>query len=86
MLKIKNEVDLKKLKEFGFGFIQHPRGGVWYAGSPMDNSTVMLFEKDRIINLRNRELVIEVKNDEVVEWLPIDTLYDLIQAGLVEKV
>lgn len=86
MLKIKDTVSLKELEKFGFGFIQHPRGGVWYEGSPMDNSTVMLFEKDRIINLRNRELVIEVKNEEVVEWLPIDTLYELIQAGLVEKV
>ena len=75
MLKIKDNVDLKELEKFGFknksGLIWKPKKGEWN--------------------------VIEVKVDQetrVITTAPLhdmfhtveDTLYDLIQAGIVEKV
>ena len=71
MLKIKNEVDLKELKKFGFQW----DGDTFYecySGTYRD-----LLLDVRIIN---REISIYDFSDET-----LDILFDLIQAGLGEK-
>lgn len=83
MLKIKDDVDLKELKKFEF----YKSGGVyqidlqtdWYREAPLGFivSCIYIQEDNRIIRFSAHE-----KN----ETTKIDTLYDLIQAGLVEKV
>lgn len=81
MLKIKDSVNLKELEKFGFVFYPNKQMGgyrnAWYIGFPMDNSVVVVYE-DREIEVRNRQVTLD--------WQPIDTLYSLIKADLVEKV
>ena len=81
MLKIKDSVSLSELEKVGFVFYpSKQRGGyrnAWYIGFPMDNSVVVVYE-DREIEVRNRQVTLD--------WQPIDTLFDLIKADLVEKV
>lgn len=80
MLKIKDNVDLKELEKFGFKrygnhyqkvFIDNPRTSVY----------IDFWIYDGLINLRldTETQIIDLKNE-------LDFLYDLIQAGLVEKV
>ena len=80
MLKIKDNVDLKELKKFGF------------RKNSVNNKTYIkqngekFFESHIVISTdRSRMLYITVDNG--YSWLPIDNaLFDIIQAGLIEKV
>lgn len=80
MLKIKNNVDLKELEKYGFkeysdgarGYSSYPRTYKEYAE--------IIIETDKIIEINPFG-----ENDVIVSSL-LDTLYDLIQANLVEKV
>lgn len=82
MLKIKDSVPLKELEKFGFVFLNRKSikdyRNFWYRGFLMDNSCIAVFEDNREIEVRNRQVILE--------WLPIDTLFDIIKADLVEKV
>lgn len=76
MLKIKDEVNLKELEKFGF------KESDWI--------------DKKATNLSNSETTIELYDDIYNRWNTrkiyvigsafLDTVYDLIQAGLVEKV
>lgn len=71
MLKIKNNVDLKELEKFGF------------------ENNVGFLQKDAeyISYYINKDVrTIEIWDYEGDEVILDNTLYDLIQAGLVEKV
>ena len=93
MLKIKDSVDLKELEKFGFkpkynedsGKVcayqkkcEKDVGGLLIAIT----ETTSLIRIYRFFKGRNIEWRINKYND----YFDIDTLYDLIQAGLVEKV
>lgn len=76
MLKIKDSVDLKELEKFGF----HKREDncwvlkVYLANVDDDKNFYEIAEKDRVIKLTRLDGELD------------NTLYDLITAGLVEKV
>lgn len=74
MLKIKNDVDLEKLKEFGF-VKGNTMGENFYKKSYFKGfykEKIIIWEKDREIQVQAIKL--------------LNTLYDLITAGLVEKI
>ena len=75
MLKIKDNVDLKELEKFGFknkcGLIWKPKKGEW---SVME---VKVDPETRAIDINGLSDSFHTKED---------TLYDLIEAKLVEKV
>ncbi len=91
MLKIKDYVDMEKLKDFGF----KPK---------YDENTgkIIAYEKKNIEKLYMGLMIVSVEVKSFIrifkgnknQWkinpyndkFDIDTLYDLIQAGLVEKV
>ena len=76
MLKIKEEIDIKELEKFGFldrddtTYVKK----VYLHNDDDDKNFYVIDKKSRIIDL--------VRLDHELD----DTLYDLIQAGLVEKV
>lgn len=76
MLKIKDEVELKELEKFGFldrddtTYVKK----VYLHNDDDDKNFYVIDKKSRIIDL--------VRLDNELD----NTLYDLIQAGLVEKV
>ena len=76
MLKIKDDVDLKELEKFGFKYIKSiecfERGGRQLY---WDDRAVYYITKDR-------QLQINSEGDYTLDSF----IYDLIQAGLVEKV
>ena len=72
MLKIKENVDLKELEKFGFEL----NGNEWYLKR--------LEDIDIFIKPISKVIIIACYEECDVE--EIDTIYDLIQAGLVEKV
>ena len=83
MLKIKDNVDLKELEKFGFELV--------YLDSFIDFIKYIDDEsEDREIILRvftdTREIVVEAQQVEIFAFGNLETLFDLIQAGLVEKV
>lgn len=82
MLKIKDEVDLKELEKFGFKYDEQMN--YWYKHClGTFNKFIVLTEDD--IDSFNGQIVFY--NDSAFNTtLYLDTLYDLIQAGLVEKV
>ena len=75
MLKIKDNVDLKELEKFGF-----EKNSFYY--KKIGRSSFIDIDADKIISLyvgcKDVHLVILEKQ--------LDILFDLIQAGLVEKV
>ena len=73
MLKIKDSVNLKELKKFGF--TKRPDNRYWFLPKVSNNCYIIIPIYSRIIN-------VTILNDEETSNL----LYDLIQAGLVEKV
>jgi hypothetical protein len=83
MLKIKDNVDLKELEKFGF---YKPKKGVYkdYVlltnNGPRDSSHLSICDYDG--KQRNIKLIQYAYDYK----LGIDTIYDLIQANLVEKV
>lgn len=100
MLKIKDDVDLKELEKFGFirnkdvyDVRQNRKHDVWYKLVPNDDynrfetsiiiNPVGVFEKNEIIfGIENTENIIGPDVDLAAR---LDVLYDLIQAGLVER-
>ncbi len=80
MLKIRDDVELKQLEKFGFSLMECD-GDIYYTKQfEFDNSfrIYWISTKTRII-----EIEYSINNDFL---LLDDTIYDLIQAGLVEKV
>ena len=85
MLKIKDNVDLKELEKFGFEKVSPD----WYALEIRDNTeesisiAVSLFARPRCINIGYRTKGFGGISSYTYD---LDVLFDLIQAGLVEKV
>lgn len=79
MLKIKDGVDLKELEKFGFKFIECDNEQ-YYTKQFNDNDG---WSRAYWVNIVKRQIELEANNPII---LLDDILYDLIQAGLVEKV
>lgn len=74
MLKIKDNVDLEKLKDFGF-----------YYNNDIGQYVLNLINEPLTINVWNRKInIYDYKT--LTENILSNTLYDLITSGLVEKV
>lgn len=89
MLKIKDNVDLKELEKFGFKpKYDEDTGEIkkYVKKAQYSNCFIISFEKDQKI-LGNYEIVNYwgLYIEKVIKET-IDLLYDLIQAGLVEKI
>jgi hypothetical protein len=81
MLKIKNDIDLKELEKFGFTDIVYDGDPLYYHKRIYSNLNGI----DYYIHKNERGISIKIFGtlDDVL----IDrTLYDLIKAGLVEKI
>lgn len=77
MLKIKDNVDLKELEKFGF---KENKENDWLEVWTDDNFRLCVL-------LYNRHITIDCIGDDDIYWTnKLDLLFDLIQAGLVEKV
>lgn len=77
MLKIKDDVDLKKLEKFGFEYWKNMC--VWHKSG----RNILCDEQADYYVTGNRSLQINTyEGDYTID----DIVYDLIQAGLVEKV
>ena len=82
MLKIKDNVDLKELKKYGFIKVKKGTTGFtdivdyWYSKDNSEYECITIF-KDRTVYLG-----VDVTGDSYV----YDTLFDLIKADLVEKI
>ena len=74
MLKIKDSVDLKELEKFEFEYTNE------------DEQFLVLNKNQDSILIHNREITLRVNEANVYEDYDLSPLYDLIQAGLVEKV
>lgn len=77
MLKIKDDIDLKELEKFGFKIDACYKDGY---GDAMYSYEFL------IISQNTRDLCICTGYDELVGDKELIKLYDLIQAGLVEKI
>jgi len=77
MLKIKDDVDLKELEKFGFKVSDNV--------ADVNNVSCLTF-KFLTISQTTRDIDICSGYDEVNGDEEIEKLFDLIQAGLVEKV
>ena len=79
MLKIKNSVNLKELEKFGFE--ENEYDYFWYGFTrPDSNSEICI-----LVNMKTRHISTGI--DMYADLFKIhDKIYDLIQAGLVEKV
>ena len=80
MLKIKDNVDLKKLEKFGFEYDEDNDYWFYYAFTePRDQSEVRYY-------IDNKDRRISILLDMYVNpYKRLDKIYDLIQAGLVER-
>ena len=75
MLKIKDDVDLKELEKFGFVYFNDKRSARYGC---------LDYQKGNLEIFINNARVITMASDKVV--IDLEVLYDLIKAGLVEKV
>lgn len=81
MLKIKDSVPLKKLEEFGFKYDEEMQ--YWYKHCLGTFNKFIVLTEDDIDSCKGQ---IVFYNDSAFNTtLYLDTLYDLITAGLVEK-
>ena len=78
MLKIKENVDLKELEKFGFEL----NGNEWYL-KQLEDIDIFIKPISKVIIIACYE---EPDSSVALHVKEIDTIYDLIQAGLVEKV
>ena len=78
MLKIKDFVDLKELEKFGFEYFVNGCGTTGYA-LPNSSYWGTIIEHERESDNKSKERIIH-------KDMHADTLFDLISAGLVEKV
>lgn len=74
MLKIKDNVNFDELEKLGF------KPEVWWV-----NTIVYVCDETAIIQ-KNREITTTKYQDNTDLNVFLDTIYDLIQAGLIEKV
>ena len=93
MLKIKDNVDLKELEKFGFKPKYDENTGRIYAYQKKCEKNVgglliTITETTSLIRIYRAFIKknIEWRINKYNDYFDIDTLYDLIQAGLVEKV
>ena len=92
MLKIKDNVDLKELEKFGFKYDSEFDVGMYIKSKhyekeindPIYGKSKELFS-DRIVVFKDDRKII-TDNYSLQTKMDYDTLFDLIQAGLVEKV
>lgn len=84
MLKIKENVNLKELEKFGF----RKSGGIYQFDLQKRerNEEEPLGFIISCIYVRKEDSIIRIKANEETEILELTIIYDLIQAGLVEKV
>ena len=87
MLKIKDDVDIEKLLQFGFTdsslFSNMILSKTIEFGGMNSNIPVKIEIKDD----RTLNVFIDDSDDDFVQWVSnLDVIYDLIEAGLVEKV
>lgn len=81
MLKIKDNVDLKELEKYGFEYKKSKTNIIYYnlgkdeLGS---NNRIVVIKKDR-------DMEVDISTDLKGYSEELEVLYDLIQAGLVEK-
>lgn len=85
MLKIKDNIDLKELEKFGFKYEEeHGLHSNRYIYIDEDNSQTVA------LNTKDREIFVEDTSESYTFGAIVDdaltVIYDLIQAGLVEKV
>ena len=94
MLKIKNDVDLKELEKFGFKPKYDEDTGEIKAFEKTKKKKEYMGLMVTIERTRSKIRIYKAFKKHDAEWrmnpyndyFDIDTLYDLIQAGLVEKV
>ncbi len=80
MLKIKSNVDLKELEKFGFVLSRDKT--VYEYGNEYECITIFFFPNQKV-----KTLYCDMTEDSVKDTdSHLEVLYDLIQAGLVEKV
>ena len=80
MLKIKDNVDFKELENYGFKNIKLGDGEkICYKPKKTEKDVIEIE-----INIKTKEIILSQLHD--LFHTHEDTLYDLIQAGLVEKV
>lgn len=82
MLKIKNNVDLKELEKFGF----RKTCGIYQIDLEEEKSSSLITKIYICIYISRLDRVIRFASNCEKETVKLDTLYDLIQAGLVEKI
>lgn len=76
MLKIKDGIDIKELEKFGFRYTKNSNFPTLSIQEYYYDyvGTIAIYENTRVI-------IVKHTGDETM-----DTLYDLIQAGIVEKI
>lgn len=80
MLRIKDDIDLKELKKFGFE--ENGVNDITYIKQWGHKSF-----QAHIVASRDKTRMIYISTNDGHGWLPIDdVLFDIIQEGLVEKV
>lgn len=80
MLRIKDNTDLKELERFGF--VENGVNDKTYIKQWGDKEL-----QAHIVISRDKTQMVYISTNEGNGWLPIDgVLFDIIQAGLVEKV
>lgn len=77
MLKIKDNVDLKELEKFGFAYHNDIESGYYGCCEKSNGFTEVFINNARVIS------IYAITKKSIFD---LDVLYDLIQAGLVEKV
>ena len=75
MLKIRDDVDLKELEKYGFKYEEE------YVGENEEDLTKFYYKNGLYIFLGNKKL-----DDDAYGIRELETIYDLIKDGLVEKV
>ena len=95
MLRIKKEIDLKELEKFGFEFLKIDKDLSIYTYNAEDDysrfsnlkthSVIDINCKTRIIT-EYKIIVCDGKHSTTRDMICTDILFDLVQAGYVEKV
>ena len=80
MLKIKDNIDLKELEKFGFEKVPM----IYIKTIERKHKGFLTFRKNIYVDEKTRKLDIQEGMFNVDKEL--ETIYDLVQAGLVEKV
>jgi len=90
MLKLKDSVDLKELEKFGFEYDKY--NSMYYKSFEYKKFCQLSTKYDPCLETFIEEVMIDIPSriihsaNCVQIFMDYDTLFDLIQAGLVEKV